>query len=147
MFLWWWILVVALLQILQTVGWFVYNWSYAVKRHKSLCHKLMSKPQLRHLILFVFETKCQEKGCRRKASEQLHDSIWRLRLTWRKRRQRSRLFLQSRDSLVQRRCLDLHEVITRFIWQGNNYWSSSAAVSQRQRPFNCRPLVFVNTYF
>lgn len=34
-----------------------------------------------------------------------------------------------------------------WIWQGNNYWTSSAAVTVSQRPFNWRWLVFVNMYF
>lgn len=62
---------------------------------------------------------------------------------------RDGLILNPPGSLTVRWCLHHHEVITSFIWQGNNYWTSSAAVtvSWRQRPFNCRALVFVNMYF
>ena len=66
----------------------------------------------------------------------------------RRRRRRKRgdgLFL---SGLAERRSLRVHEIITRFIWQGNNYWTSSAAAATVSRgPFNCRAPVFVNMYF
>ena len=54
------------------------------------------------------------------------------------------------DSLAERRSLDGHEVITRFIWQGNNRTEPrqhAVTESRWPRPFNCRALVFVNMYF
>lgn len=95
---------------------------------------------------------CLKQSVRKSARSRIMTPVFlsgELQLLARRRRRRKKrrgdgLFL---SSLAERRSLRVHEVITRFIWQGNNYWTSSAAATVSRRPFNCRAPVFVNMYF
>lgn len=118
-------------------------------------HSLAPSLPFSSYFLFIFETKCQERGSWRRASVQDYDSGVSLRRVaavgeevgrrWEGGGggvQRERLFLYRPDSLVEISASSLCEIITRFIRQGNNYCTLSTAASVSQRPFNCSVRVF-----